>query len=123
MNYSTGSLVRPKDGRILAGVCAAIAKAMKVDVSIVRVVVALIAVFSSGVGAVAYLIGWAVIPEEGSDTTGLDQIIGQVKDYKSSYDAKNAQGGTSTPAAPTQPPAPGPQATFDPYAEDDSPKI
>ena len=122
MNYSTGSLVRPKEGRIIAGVCAGIANAMKVDVSIVRVVVALAAVFTSGMGLLAYFVAWAVIPDEGSETTGLDQVINQVKQYKAKGET------TIPPAANYQAPqawdnqAPKPQETFNPYTEDDRPQ-
>lgn len=126
MNYSTGSLVRPKEGRIIAGVCAGIANALKVDVSIVRVVVAVAAVVTSGMALFAYVVAWAVIPDEGSTTTGLDQVINQVKQYKGKGDDKNIP-----PAANTwgnQPPqagdaqAPRPAETFNPYEEDDRPQ-
>ncbi|HSN44134.1 MAG TPA: PspC domain-containing protein [Propionibacteriaceae bacterium] len=123
MNYSTGSLVRPKEGRIIAGVCAGIANAMKVDVSIVRVVVAVAAVVTSGMGLFAYVVAWAVIPDEGSDTTGLDQVINQVKQYKAKSDDKSVPpAGNYQPPQASDSPAPTPQETFNPSAEDDRPQ-
>src|SRR5207249_6712171 len=46
------------DGRVLAGVCAGIAQALVVDVTLVRVVFALLAL-AGGAGIVLYLALWA----------------------------------------------------------------
>lgn len=57
-------IVRPREGRKIAGVCAAFAKFFGLDVSIIRIVW-LLAVLLAGTGMLAYLICWLVIPEEG----------------------------------------------------------
>lgn len=57
-------IVRPREGRKIAGVCAAFARFFGLDVSIIRIVW-LLAVLLAGTGVLAYLICWLVIPEEG----------------------------------------------------------
>lgn len=56
-------LVRPLQGRQLAGVCAGLAEFFDLDVVLVRIVTLLIIVFT-GVPAIAYLAAWIVIPNE-----------------------------------------------------------
>lgn len=55
-------LMRPRNNRMIAGVCAAFARQYGWDVTIVRIVTAIICL--SGAGALAYLIAWIIIPEE-----------------------------------------------------------
>ena len=57
-------IVRPREGRKIAGVCQALANFFGLDVSIIRIVW-LLAVLLAGTGFLAYLICWLVIPEEG----------------------------------------------------------
>ena len=56
-------LVRPRDDRKIAGVCAAFARYFELDVTAVRLV-SLLAVICAGTGLLVYLIAWIVIPEE-----------------------------------------------------------
>lgn len=79
-------LTRSSD-RIVAGVAGGIAKYIGVDAWIVRLVTALVILFSSGVGIALYAVGWLLLPEENSGRTGIDAITGGVKKAKSSYDA------------------------------------
>jgi len=57
-----GQLTRPRYPRMIAGVCAGIALHYGWDLSLVRVLCALMIVLT-GVGLFAYLIAWIVIPE------------------------------------------------------------
>jgi phage shock protein PspC (stress-responsive transcriptional regulator) len=57
-------LVRPRSGRMIAGICAGIGDYFGVDANIVRVVFAALTIFSGGAGALVYVLAWAVIPEE-----------------------------------------------------------
>ncbi|MBQ5750650.1 MAG: PspC domain-containing protein [Bacteroidaceae bacterium] len=57
-------IVRPREGRKIAGVCQALANFFGLDVSIIRIVW-LLAVLLAGTGFLAYLVCWLVIPEEG----------------------------------------------------------
>jgi len=54
-------LVRPNEGRIIAGVCAGIAKKWGMDLTLVRVLAVVLTVFS-GVGVAAYLAVWLLTP-------------------------------------------------------------
>jgi len=58
-------LERPRTGRWIAGVCAAVAHGLNVDVTIVRVawlVLTILGAFFTGI--IAYFVCWVVIPEE-----------------------------------------------------------
>jgi phage shock protein C len=68
-------LVRSRDNRIVAGVCAGFADYLNMDVNLVRLVVALLTLFTVGTGVLAYLIAWAVIPEEGQKTSIAEDLI------------------------------------------------
>lgn len=59
-------LYRSRDERVVAGVCGGIARHLGVDPVLVRIVLLATVVFG-GFGVVAYVVGWLVIPEEGSD--------------------------------------------------------
>jgi phage shock protein C len=58
----TKKLYRSVDDRMIAGVCGGLADYFEVDVTLVRIVTVLLAIFT-GVGVVAYIIGIIVIPE------------------------------------------------------------
>jgi phage shock protein C len=65
--YPTSSvtrLVRPRPGRMIAGVCQGLANAYAWDVVWVRVITVLLTVFGGGSGLLAYIIFWIVMPEE-----------------------------------------------------------
>jgi phage shock protein C len=67
-------LLRLRDGRMVAGVCAGVAAYFKVDVSLVRVGFGVFTVFY-GLGIIAYLIAWAILPEEGADESVLESFV------------------------------------------------
>ena len=77
MNSGNGTkvLVRPRKGRTVAGVCAGIAEYFGVDVTLVRVIVAAIAVITGGAGVLAYLVAWAIIPDEGEKYSIADDLL------------------------------------------------
>jgi phage shock protein C len=56
-------LVRPRAGRVIAGVCQGIANMYGWDVTLIRVLAVLLAFFS-GIGLLAYIVIWVVAPEE-----------------------------------------------------------
>lgn len=55
-------LVRPRQDRKIAGVCAGFAEYFDLDVTLIRIVWVL-CVVCAGVGALAYVVCWIVIPE------------------------------------------------------------
>lgn len=62
---SRRSLVRPMKDKKIAGVCAGFAQYFGVDVVLMRVIW-LVAALSAGVGFIAYIVAWIVIPKEES---------------------------------------------------------
>ena len=57
-------LYRSKRDRVFGGVCGGIAQYMEVDPVVVRLVWAIATLASMGVGILAYLIAWIIVPEE-----------------------------------------------------------
>ncbi len=56
-------LVRPRNGRKIAGVCLGFAEYFDIDVTVVRLTW-LIVSFMTGIGLLSYPIAWIVIPDE-----------------------------------------------------------
>jgi phage shock protein PspC (stress-responsive transcriptional regulator) len=75
--YNSGGgrrLIRPKEGRMVAGVCAGLAVYFKVDVSLVRLLFGVLAIFY-GLGVLLYLIAWAILPEEDEGQSIVEGFI------------------------------------------------
>lgn len=66
-------LCRPVQGRMLAGVAAGIARYLDVDVTLVRIVLAVLAVLG-GAGVPIYLAGWLLMPDEGAEQSIASQF-------------------------------------------------
>ena len=56
-------LLRPRQGRKIAGVCQGLAEYFDLDVSLIRLVWVLAVIFG-GTGLLAYAIAWIVMPDE-----------------------------------------------------------
>jgi phage shock protein PspC (stress-responsive transcriptional regulator) len=67
-------LSRPLEGRMLAGVAAGVARYLGVDVTVVRIVLAVLALVG-GAGVPLYLAGWLLIPEEGREQSIAGDFI------------------------------------------------
>jgi phage shock protein C len=75
-NINNGKvLVRSVSNRMVAGVCAGLADYLGVDVTLVRLAVALVTLFTVGMGVLAYLVAWAVIPEDGQKSSIAEDVI------------------------------------------------
>ena len=61
-----GQLRRSGDDRMLAGVAAGLARYLNADTTLVRVVIAALALFT-GVGVPLYIAAWLLIPADGED--------------------------------------------------------
>jgi len=74
-NHKTGSRLgtfrRSREHKLLGGVCGGLAATFNLDVALVRVLAVVLAILTNGIGALAYLAAWLIIPEEGSDTAPL----------------------------------------------------
>lgn len=68
-------LVRPRHGRYLAGVCAAIGRATNTDPLLWRVLIGVLAIF--GVGIIIYLAGWLLTPAEGDTASPVEALFGR----------------------------------------------
>lgn len=72
---SSNRLTRPRRGRMIAGVCAAIANRTGIDVGVVRLLFVVSLAFG-GLGVVAYAAGWALLPQEGSEKSPAEKTFG-----------------------------------------------
>ena len=72
-------LARPRNGRMLAGVCAAFAGYFGLDVTLVRVIWAVVSILTGGAGVLAYLAAWVIIPGEGQKSSTAENITGKNK--------------------------------------------
>jgi phage shock protein PspC (stress-responsive transcriptional regulator) len=76
------TLVRPRKGRMLAGVCAGVADYFSVDVTLIRVIWAVVSVVSGGVGLLAYLVAWAIMPEQEEKDSVAEDMTGKERDAR-----------------------------------------
>ena len=82
MSYTNGSgkvLVRPRDNRIIAGVCAGLAEYTGMDVNLLRVIAGLLTLFTVGTGVLAYVVAWIVIPEEGQKSSIVEDLFNKTR--------------------------------------------
>lgn len=75
-NGSSGGkrLLRIRQGRIVAGVCAGLGAYFGVDVNLVRLAFGVLTVFY-GLGILLYLIAWVILPEEGEDGSIVESFV------------------------------------------------
>jgi phage shock protein PspC (stress-responsive transcriptional regulator) len=59
---------------MIAGVCAGLAAYLNIDVRLVRLAFGLFLVFY-GLGALLYAIAWAVLPDEGKESSPLTSFV------------------------------------------------
>jgi phage shock protein PspC (stress-responsive transcriptional regulator) len=71
-------LLRPREGRLVGGVCAGLAEYFRVDVSLVRLGFGVFTVFW-GLGALIYAFAWLVLPEEGETSSILESLVGRLR--------------------------------------------
>ena len=60
-------LLRSRNDKVLSGVCGGLAKYLSLDVTILRIVWAIIAVSTGGMGLIAYVLAAVIIPQEPFD--------------------------------------------------------
>ncbi len=65
---------------MVAGVCAGLAEYFGSDVTLIRVIVAALTVFTGGAGILAYLVAWAIIPEEDRKTKVSENMTARARD-------------------------------------------
>ncbi len=57
-------LSRPREDRRIAGVCAGFARYLGIDVTLVRLIFVILAICPIGLGLIAYLVAWIVMPND-----------------------------------------------------------
>ena len=65
---------RSRSDRMLAGVCGGIGRALNIDPVLVRVVMAVLVI--SGPGIIFYVAAWVLMPDEGSDRSAAQGLLG-----------------------------------------------
>lgn len=64
-------LYRSKTRRMLGGICGGLGDYLDVDPTIIRVVWAVLTLITVGIGILAYLVAWVIIPEEEASDSAL----------------------------------------------------
>ncbi len=64
---------------MVAGVCAGIGDYFGVDANLIRVVFAVLTIFSLGAAALIYVVAWAVVPEEGEKKSIAENYLDKSK--------------------------------------------
>ncbi|WP_336215102.1 PspC domain-containing protein [Nonomuraea sp. LPB2021202275-12-8] len=83
--YNNKQLRRTRKGRIIAGVCSGVGEYVGIDANLVRIGLAIATLFG-GLGIGVYAIGWLLMPEEGKDTSIVQDLMN-----------KQQSGGSSNP--------------------------
>src|SRR6202044_3856320 len=71
-------LLRPRKGRLVAGVCVGLADYFGGDVNLVRLGFGIFTVFW-GLGLLIYGLAWLVLPEEGEPGSILESLAGRLR--------------------------------------------
>jgi phage shock protein C len=81
MSFSNGSgssngkrLIRPREGRMVAGVCAGLAEYIGLDANLIRLAFAVATIFGF-IGVLAYVAAWVIVPEEGEPTSIAEKML------------------------------------------------
>ncbi|MGJ6981321.1 PspC domain-containing protein [Aestuariimicrobium soli] len=110
---ASATWTRSRD-KMVAGICQSIARQTKLDVNIVRLIMIVLTIATSGAVALIYAVGWLVLPLEGQQKTHLDEVLGKGKQAYDEYKTKKEAQPSGRPGA-----APHPRETFDPYRDDE----
>ena len=61
------------------GVCAGIGEFFGIDANLIRIVFAVLTLFSAGAAALVYLLAWVVVPEEGESGSIAENYLDKKK--------------------------------------------
>ncbi|MCA9809651.1 MAG: PspC domain-containing protein [Candidatus Dadabacteria bacterium] len=56
-------LHRSRKDRMIAGICGGLGEMFSIDPTLIRLIAALIALFTVGTAVLVYVLGWIIIPE------------------------------------------------------------
>lgn len=68
-------LTRTRQGRMITGVCSGAAAYFDVDPTVVRILMAVLTVLTSGAGILLYVVATLIIPEEGKEQSIAQELI------------------------------------------------
>jgi phage shock protein C len=77
-DFASRTLERKRSGRIVAGVCVGLGAYLGVDANVIRLGFALATILGF-LGVLAYLVAWAVIPEEGERASIVEQLVNKTQ--------------------------------------------
>lgn len=72
-------IYRTREGRIVAGVCSGLARYFGIDATLVRLAFGVLTIFG-GMGVLAYLIAWLIVPEEGEEASIVESLVSKTRD-------------------------------------------
>ncbi len=67
-------LERPEEGRLLAGVCAAFARRLEMDVTLLRLAFLVLAM-ASGIGVLLYALCWLLLPGAAAESRAFKGVV------------------------------------------------
>jgi phage shock protein C len=67
MAENVKKLYRSRTDRMLAGICGGLGEMFSIDPTLIRLIFALIALFTLGTAVIVYILGWIIIPEAPAD--------------------------------------------------------
>jgi phage shock protein C len=73
-DFNSKQLRRTHKGRIIAGVCSGVGEYVGIDANIIRIGLAIMTLFG-GLGIGVYAIGWLLMPEEGKETSIVQDLV------------------------------------------------
>lgn len=74
------TMYRPRTPRMIAGVCAALHIRYRWDLTAMRILAVVLAIFLFPLAEIAYLVAWLLIPEEGTQAPQPDSTVSSPED-------------------------------------------
>jgi phage shock protein PspC (stress-responsive transcriptional regulator) len=74
-----GAMVRPQEGRVIAGVALALADRLGMSPGAIRLILFILGFFG-GLGVLLYIAGWLLIPEEGAPQSIAEDVLQRLGD-------------------------------------------
>ena len=67
-------LFRSTADKMIGGVCGGLAQYLEIDSTVVRILSAIIILFTHGVGLAAYIVAWILVPEDSGYAGGSSRV-------------------------------------------------
>lgn len=117
MELGNGKLQRTDDG-IIAGVCSGLAECLSLDVGVLRFAFVALALVSTGVFVLVYVVLWLILPESPAEDRAVDVRPGVPSDADlpaADSDSKARRRADAVNEPPAPPPAPGVKEVREPF--------